>query len=155
MAGGFRYERGLRGRGNVNRDGERETEGRSREREKEEEALSFLLFHLSPADEGPLGHQLSWAERREAEASHHHGYSLSRPQLSRLILLTPNPSLKLVGTVVREQRNRQGSDAGRRRGPWGESAGLVPKVGKTKAPKGLLKPGYFPRGTDRPEAGGC
>lgn len=27
----------------------------------------------------------------EAEAFHHHGCSLSRPQLSRLILLTPEP----------------------------------------------------------------
>lgn len=41
--------------------------------------------------------------------------------------------------------SRQGCEAGKRRGPLDRSVGLVPKVGKTKAPKGLLKPGYFQR----------
>lgn len=133
---------------------EKERQKEKQRKRKEEEALSFLLSISAQLDEGPLGHQLSWAERRSRSLPSPWLFPLQASAEQADSSHPPNPSLKLVGTVVREQRNRQGSDAGRRRGPWGESAGLVPKVGKNKSPKGAPQTRVFPEGLIV-RAGGC
>ena len=43
---------------------EKERQKEKQRKRKEEEALSFLLSISAQLDEGPLGYQLSWAERR-------------------------------------------------------------------------------------------
>lgn len=52
-----------------------------------------LSFSLSIQPSWKKGHQdfCLAGLKREAQAFHHHGCSLSSPQLSRLILLTPKP----------------------------------------------------------------
>lgn len=109
MAGGFQdiKERlkGKRKRG-IGMDKDRQN-GKQRKR-KEEAALSFLLSISAQLDEGPLGHQLSWAERRSRSLPSPRLFPLQASAEQADSSHPPNPSLKLVGTVVKEQREQAG-----------------------------------------------
>lgn len=61
--------------------------------------------------------------KREAQAFHHHGCSLSSPQLSRLILLTPEPLPAVSrGSAEGTEGAGRGVRQAGRRGSWGRSA---------------------------------
>lgn len=65
MAGGFPDMKGhLKGKRKRETGMEKERQQGKQRKRKEEEALSFLLSISAQPDEGPLGHQWSWAERR-------------------------------------------------------------------------------------------
>ena len=65
MAGGFQDMKGqLKAKRKRETGMEKERQQGKQRNRKEEEALSFLLSISAQPDEGPLGHQWSWAERR-------------------------------------------------------------------------------------------
>lgn len=91
-----------------NREKEREREGGNREEKGEtqkREKRGRIFPSLSPS-------QTSWKKgyqdiclvglKEEAQAFHHRGCSLSSPQLSRLIPLTPEPFPAVSKGVLRE-----------------------------------------------------
>lgn len=108
-----RHESRVRGRGSME-SGERKGErrGKQRKREKHKKEKRGKIFpSLSPSQPSwKKGYQDSCLAglKEEAQAFHHHGCSLSGPQLSRLIPLTPEPFPAVSKGVLREWREQAG-----------------------------------------------